>query len=160
MTSNAETPKSKIEVSVGRVTFFGEGSEDWLAAQLEKVLEATKNHPSANAEEEVSDAERQANGPPSAGPQNVGSLASFLKAKDATSNQTKRFLVTAGWLAKKGKRTLKTADVSKALKDNQQSRLSNPADALNKNVGKGFCEKNGDGFFITPEGWTELGETA
>lgn len=88
----------------------------------------------------------------------VGSLASFLKAKNATISQVNRFLATAAWLSLKGSTTIKTAEVSKALKDNQQKKLGNPADTLNQNVNKGFCEKDGEGFFITPEGWEELGE--
>ncbi|MGJ8629052.1 MAG: hypothetical protein ACSHXB_18990 [Sulfitobacter sp.] len=54
---------------------------------------------------------------------------------------------------------MKTAEISKSLKDNQQSKLSNPSECLNKNVGKGFCEKTSEGFFVTPEGWAELGES-
>jgi hypothetical protein len=42
------------------------------------------------------------------------------------------------------------------LVDNQQKRLANPADCLNKNVSKGFCEKNDGGFYITPEGLKKL----
>jgi uncharacterized protein with von Willebrand factor type A (vWA) domain len=53
---------------------------------------------------------------------------------------------------------LDTTAVAKALTDHQQKRLGNPADCLNQNVAKGFCEKKKDGsFFITPEGWKALG---
>jgi hypothetical protein len=66
-------------------------------------------------------------------------------------------LATAAWLYLKGKERLTTSDVVKALKDNHQSRLGNPADCLNQNVGKGLCEKDGAEFFITAEGFTALG---
>ncbi len=85
------------------------------------------------------------------------SLASYIREKGADGNQTQRFLVTADWLRRRGQ-ALSSGAVAKALTDNQQSRVSNPADCLNKNVGKGFCEKTKDGsFFITPEGLKELG---
>src|SRR5207247_2607984 len=61
------------------------------------------------------------------------SLASYLSAQQAGSNQVKRFLATADWLRRKGVSTLSTAAVSKALKDNHQARLGNPSDCLNQN---------------------------
>lgn len=85
------------------------------------------------------------------------SLASYLSARQASSNQLKRFLATADWLRQKGVNELSTALVSKALKDNHQSRLGNPADCLNKNAAKGLVEKEGRTFFITPEGLASLG---
>lgn len=86
----------------------------------------------------------------------TASLASYIRSKQADGNQTQRFLVTADWLRRRGQ-SLTSGIVAKALVDNQQSRLANPADCLNKNVSKGFCEKTKDGFFITPEGLRELG---
>jgi len=68
----------------------------------------------------------------------------------------KRFLATADWIRLRGESELTTSKVSKALLDNHQKRLGNPADCLNQNVRKGHCEKKGDGFFITPEGFKEL----
>jgi hypothetical protein len=84
------------------------------------------------------------------------SLASYIRSKAAEGSQALRFLVTADWLRRRG-RPLSAAAVAKALVENQQSRLANAADCLNKNVAKGWCEKNGDGFFVTPEGLKELG---
>ena len=89
-------------------------------------------------------------------PKTTASLASHIRAKGADGNQTLRFLVTADWLRLRGA-SLSSGAVAKALQENQQSRLANPADCLNKNVAKGFCEKTKDGFFITPEGLFELG---
>ncbi|MCG7575140.1 hypothetical protein MHM39_16370 [Phaeobacter sp. CNT1-3] len=152
-------PQGKIEVTIGRVTFSGEGTQDWLAEQLDKVLETANSHPTSldEAEQESVTVGPEATG--NSGAQNVSSLASYLKTKNASSSQVKRFLSTAGWLAKKGNNALKTADVTKALRDNHQTRIGNPADTLNNNVSKGFCEKTSDGFFITPEGWAELGDS-
>jgi hypothetical protein len=87
----------------------------------------------------------------------VGSLASHIKAKGGDTNQLQRFMATADWLRLKGETALKTGLISKALAENHQKKLSNPADCLNKSVSKGHCEKNGDGFFITPEGLKTLG---
>jgi hypothetical protein len=86
----------------------------------------------------------------------VGTLSSYLKTKKAGSTQVMRFLATSHWMKLRGNGNVSTADVVKALKENQQSSLTNPADCLNKNVAKGFCEKTLKGFFVTPEGIAEL----
>lgn len=87
----------------------------------------------------------------------VSSLASQIKKHKAEQNQIKRFLVTADWLRLHGNLDLKTVDVSIALRENQQAKLTNPADCLNQNASKGHCEKTTKGFFITPEGLKYLG---
>ncbi|RKY83799.1 hypothetical protein DRQ11_12510, partial [candidate division KSB1 bacterium] len=79
-------------------------------------------------------------------------LPVFLNEKDATKNQLNKFLATAIWLHAKGKNRLKTSDITAALKDAQQTRLGNPSDCLNKNVKKGYIEKDGTEFFVTQEG--------
>jgi hypothetical protein len=81
-----------------------------------------------------------------------GPLATHLKAMGATTNQVSKFLATAIWLHDKGTAKLSTSDVTKALKDSSQSRLTNPAECLNKNVAKGYCEKDGKQFYVTEEG--------
>jgi hypothetical protein len=88
----------------------------------------------------------------------IGLLASFIKAAKGETKQVQRFLATAGWLFRRGETKLTTSAVSSALSENHQKRLGNPADCLNQNVSKGYCEKQGDGFFITPEGWRALGQ--
>jgi hypothetical protein len=88
------------------------------------------------------------------------SLATHLSEKQATSNQTLRFLATADWLRQKGQGPLTSTAVAQALKNNHQNRLANPADCLNKNAAKGFVEKDGKTFFITPEGLAHLGHQA
>jgi len=90
-----------------------------------------------------------------------GSLASHIKAKKADKIQVLRFLATAQWLTSRDDVPLTSAAVAKALSDHNQKRLANPADCLNQNVAKGFCEKRKDGsFFITPEGLEALDGTA
>jgi hypothetical protein len=68
-----------------------------------------------------------------------------------------RFLVTADWLRLKGATPLNTKAVTEALRNNNQSRLGNAPDVLNKNAAKGHIEKDGKNFFITPEGLISLG---
>lgn len=85
------------------------------------------------------------------------SLATYLSEKQANSNQTSRFLATADWLRLRGVTPLTTKAVTEALRNNNQSRLGNAADILNKNAAKGLVEKDGKNFFITPEGLDSLG---
>lgn len=144
---------AKIEISVGAITFSGEGTEDWLEKQLDKLLASAPSlaaiHPPAEPPQgEQNDVQNTTE---------VGTLATFILKKGAGSNQVKRFLATAEWLHKKGKRRIQSKDVSKALSDANQKRLGNPADSLNKNVAKGHCEKEGSDFYVTPEGRASLG---
>jgi hypothetical protein len=88
------------------------------------------------------------------------SLATYLSEKQANSNQTSRFLATADWLRLRGVTPLTTKAVTEALRNNNQSRLGNAADILNKNAAKGLLEKDGKNFFITPEGLASLGHQA
>ena len=85
------------------------------------------------------------------------SLATYLSEKQAHSNQVVRFLATADWLRLKGVTPLNTKAVTEALRNNNQSRLGNAPDVLNKNAAKGHIEKDGKNFFITPEGLASLG---
>jgi hypothetical protein len=144
---------TKIEVVLGPLSFSGEGDQAWLSEQLEKVLKAAP---------EVLGAQPQAAAAAAAlaestdGASFSTSLASYIKEKGGESNQVDRFLIPADWLRRRGNSKLTTAAVSKALTDNHQKRLANPADCLNKNVSKGFCEKSDGGFYITPEGLKKL----
>ncbi len=146
---------TKIEVSVGAVSFSGEGEQAWLAEQLDKVLKAASGPQNSTAN--ASQATAVVAAPSPDGGQFTTSLASYIKEKGGESNQVDRFLITADWLRRRGATSLVTATVSKALTDNHQKRLANPADSLNKNVSKGFCEKTSGGFYITPEGLKKLG---
>jgi hypothetical protein len=83
-------------------------------------------------------------------------LASYLRKTGGDTTQVLRFLATAAWLFRRGSNELSTTLVAKALQENHQKKLGNPSDCLNQNVAKGFCEKTKTGFFITPDGWSEL----
>ena len=145
---------AKIEIKVGAVEFSGEGEQGWVASQLERVLKAAPSIVGATPHRQ--DKSGEANDPRDQAPANSQTLASFLRDKNASTNQVKKFLATAAWLQGRGKKRLTTADVTRALKDNNQTRLGNPADCLNKNVAKGHCEKDGKEFFVTTEGMASL----
>jgi hypothetical protein len=147
--------EAKIEIKVGAISFAGEGEGKWLSEQLDKILEKIPEL------SKVAPPEPEQNGggkSPRTHKIATGTLASFLKEKNATTNQTRKFLATATWLQDREKRTrVSTNDVTTALSANSQTRLGNAADCLNKNVGKGFCEKDGKQFFVTEEGRAEIG---
>src|SRR5690349_12949609 len=98
---------AKIQVGVGRVTFSGEGSEPWLAKQLDKVLEATKSTraeaPDDDGEDEKpaeDEPEDEAGNGASGKNGKNGPLATYLRNNNATENQTRKFMATAAWLGK------------------------------------------------------------
>lgn len=144
---------TKINISVGNLSFSAEGEPAWLAEQLDKVLKAAPQVAEVRRPDDVA-----ASGGAEKKSATVATqtLATYIRDKNTDSNQVERFLITADWLRRRGS-SLSTFAVSKALKDNHQTKLANPADCLNKNVSKGFCEKTSDGFFITPEGLKHLG---
>ncbi len=148
---------AKISFKLGKIDFTGEGEEKWVAAQLDKILEKVSNSLSNSGGTSDGDGDAEATDSPAIDA-NVGSLASYLQKKSIGKSAVKRFLATAAWLAKKGNKKPKAGEVGKAITDNHQAKLANPADCLNKNVSKGFCEKIGSQFYVTPEGFKSLGE--
>jgi hypothetical protein len=149
---------AKIEIKIGEIQFIGEGNSNWLEKQLDKILNKAESlsklsqnirvksdtglNPSSELDSEISNQ----------------TLVSFLKSKDASSTNNKKFLATAIWLESKGKSKLKTSDVTAALRDSKQTKLGNATECLNQNTSKGFCEKDGDTFFVTEEGRNFLGK--
>ncbi|HUI57970.1 MAG TPA: hypothetical protein VLY04_23505 [Bryobacteraceae bacterium] len=85
--------QAKIQVRIGNISFSGEGDSKWLEAQLDKLLAAAPKRIEDIASEDALEGTTEAakNG----GAVAAGSLASFLKAKKATSNQVRKFLATA-----------------------------------------------------------------
>lgn len=146
---------SKIDIKVGAISFAGEGDQAWLAEQLEKVLKAAPEISRSPALSKATQFSGNATDEKFSTP-----LAAYIREKGGDDNQVDRFLITADWLRRRGEQQLTTSAVSKALRDNQQKRLANPADSLNKNVSKGYCEKDSNGFFITPDGLKKLGYDA
>jgi hypothetical protein len=154
LTRNLESmAEAKIEIKAGGAEFSASGDQQWVSDQLDKFFENASKLASIRPEsEDGAEDDRRASGKSdTATPKKT--LATHLKEKGATSNQIKKFLQTAIWLGKtKGKDRLTTREVSDALKAAHQSRLGNPADCLNQNVTKGYCEKDGKEFFVTEEG--------
>jgi hypothetical protein len=151
--------ESKIQIKVGIVEFSGEGNQDWLATQLDKIIEkvpellkieltATPNSERGSNNNSLNTSSKSSGKPTN--------LPAFLKEKGATSNQVRKFLATAAFIQLTGKDRLTTSDVSTLLNKNNQTKINNPSDTLNKNVGKGHCTKDGSSFYVTPEGFTEL----
>lgn len=141
---------AKIEFKLGGFSFASEGEEAWVAKQLDKILEKAPHL------QKLIPAETKPIGPnqPSPGQSDLDNvtLASFLKSSKAGNTDNGRFLTTAAWLQLKGATTLTTADITKALSDNKQSKVGNPSECLNQNVRKGHCEKKGKQFYVTEEG--------
>jgi hypothetical protein len=142
----------KLQVTIGVLTFSGEGEISWLTEQFDKVLALNPRIVAKNGQPT-----REGDGSESGDRDFAVPLAKHLRDKGAEVNQVRRFLATADWLRRRGAPTLTSSAVAKALSENQQKRLGNPADCLNKNVSKGHCEKKGEGFFITPDGLALLG---
>jgi hypothetical protein len=147
----------KIQMKIGEVEFSGEGEQAWVGKQLEKILNAAPTIAASAARRAPTHSSGAgAGGVPADSNAASQTLAKFLRDKNAAMNQVKKFLATAVWLQAKGKNRLTTGEITRALKDSNQSRLGNPADCLNKNVSKGFCEKDGKEFFVTTEGMASL----
>lgn len=148
---------AKIEVKAGAFSFTGEGTEKWLSGELEKVLAKIPELVEVPPAEPAGDDHRTPGG--SKRKRELGTLAQFLKEKNAVANQVKRFLATAIYLHDTtGKNRLTTKEVRNALSTANQPKLGNPASCLNQNVGKGHAEKDGSsGFFVTEAGRTSIG---
>lgn len=147
--------EAKIEIKVGEVSFVGEGTEAWLTSQLESVIRHLPDlikvaPPLPSSGDRHGGAHEHAQKPGRAS----GTLAAFLGTNNRKKSQTRKFLATAVWL---GKERLSTRDVSDALSQNKQGKLTNAAQCLNDNVGQGYCEKDGGQFYVTEEGRTEIG---
>ena len=153
---DSEMRRGRIELTIGNFSFAGEGDQDWLDQQVSRWIERIDLSEIDRSVSEVSPMSETEQGEVVS----TESLPSYLRAKGAETIQVQKFLATAAWLGRRGEKNVTTGAVTRALRDSQQRRLGNPADCLNQNVGKGFCEKNGNGFYITSEGWSHLGESA
>lgn len=143
---------AKIQISVGAISFSGEGTEEWLEKQLDQLLASAPTlaaiHPSNDGADDNDGSSAKAD---------PGTLATYIQKKNGGSNQVRRFLATADWLHLKGMKRLHSKDVTKALSDANQNRLTNPADCLAQNIGKGHCVREGGSFYVSPEGRQTLG---
>ena len=152
---------SKLEIKVGSVTFSGEGTGDWLSKQLDKVLAkipelvavAPLESPDTSGDGHVD----RHSGTGARGGKVAGTLAAFLKAANVGTNQNHKFLATALWLHDAEKKSrLTTTEVTAALSKHSQGKLTNPALNLKRNIGKGFCVREGKQFYVTNEGRDSL----
>jgi hypothetical protein len=146
--------ESKIDIRVGEVTFSGEGDGKWVSEQFDKMLKHLPDLVAVAPAQAKADASRKTPGAGKA----QGTLAALLATTNSKTSQTRRFLATALWLQDGGKGRLSTGEVSKALSDSHQNRLTNPSQCLADNVKQGFCEKDGKKeFYVTDEGRAEIG---
>jgi len=142
---------AKISFSIGDVSFELEGSEQWVQSSWESSFKSmvafTGSMPNTNM----------------TGSSNMDGVASkplgiLLKETQADKNPQRKYLATAAWLHAKGQKRVTTALVNKALKDNNQVKLSHPSRSLADNKKEGFIEKDGErDFFVTEEGLKKLG---
>jgi hypothetical protein len=147
---------AKIELTLGSITFSGEGEETWVSDQFDKILEKApgliKIVPETQATSQAAVTVSEQVSKLSDDTISSQTLPNFFKANDVPKSGFKKFLATAIWLHAKGANRLSVGDVTQALRDSNQTRLSNPSDCLNYNVTKGFIERDGRQFFVTPEG--------
>ena len=150
--------ETKIQIKVGIVEFSGEGNQDWLSNQLDKILEKIPellkielkdlSDESGTGKHTLENKKTKSK---------LSHLATFLKDKNATTNQNKKFLAVSAFLQLNGASRLNTGNIIQALKDSNQSMLSNASLNLTQNVTRGFCQKDRKDFYVTSEGFAELG---
>jgi hypothetical protein len=84
-------------------------------------------------------------------------LATYLKDKKATSNQSRKFLATSASLQLGGMKRITTAEVTKTLSTHNQGKLTNASQCLNNNATSGNIVKDGNKqFYVADEGFGEL----
>lgn len=140
-----------IRIRVGQVEFEGEGSEEWVEELYARFLEDAPKLSNVTLEPKTPNG----SGGPSGGEDNapLPPLAKYLEEKGAHSSQTRKFLVAAAWLQRRGKARLAPRDVSAALREASQSKLANPSESLRQNIRTGRCEREGADFYVTEVGF-------
>lgn len=154
---------ARIEFKIGNIEFVGEGDQDWVTEQFNKMLDRIPNLVT-ESKKTAPKAIPQITEIPVA-PQNTDlfstqskdraipeNISTFLRKKDAIDKQRRKFLGTAVWLQLNGQQLIKTKDVTDALRAARQVRITNPSHQLNQNIAQGFCQKEGRGFYVTPQG--------
>lgn len=155
---------SRVEIKIGTIEFIGEGEQDWVTEQLDKILEkaqelegAAKKVSAPLVLQKVLPADViehptdlfSTQKPKRAIPEN---LSTFLRKKDAVDKQRRKFLGAAVWLQLNGQQMIKTKEVTDALRAARQVKITNPSHQLNQNIAQGYCQKEGRGFYVTPQG--------
>jgi hypothetical protein len=151
---------AKVDIKIGQLSFAGEGDKEWLAKQLDKLIQHAPTllrlSPDIESHSEVRTASRDGDHK-TAPAGKAGTLAAFLTARGAKTKDNRKFLATAAWLHDKGHSRLTAADVTKALDENSQGKVTNPALVLSRHISKGHCERSGSQFYVTDEGRKSLG---
>jgi hypothetical protein len=150
---------ARLEIKAGDASFTGEGTEEWLAKQLDKVLEKLPQLAELHQNKAQPDKTGAAEGglPEKQTSEKIGSLVAYLKEKKATTSQSRKFLATAAWLQSGGMDRITTAEVTKTLNTHKQGKLSNPSQCLVHNTTSGNIVKDGKRqFYVTAEGLEEL----
>jgi hypothetical protein len=145
---------ARIEFKIGNIEFVGEGEQDWVTEQLDKVLTripelATE---SKKVTQKVATPTSSLKTPQVTEHSATENLSTFLRKRDAIDKQRRRFLGTAVWLQLRGQQMIKTKEVTDALRAARQVKITNPSHQLNQNISQGFCQKEGQGFYVTPQG--------
>lgn len=156
----------RLEFKIGNIEFVGEGEQDWVTEQLDKMLErlpellneSKKDTSKTTIKKVIEDVTPSQPTNLFSIPQPVTkrvipeNLSSFLRNKDAIDKQRRKFLGTAVWLQENGKQLIKTKEVTDALRAARQVKITNPSHQLNQNIAQGYCQKEGNGFYVTPQG--------
>lgn len=153
---------TKLRITIGNFSVSYEGSdhrlEDGLAKLVKEISSVAldvkpmiSNEPEIVESPSISD---QSTSSTSADPLNV-----FLRKQNPTTD-VQKFLLTAVWVGlKNNKKTITIKDVTSALRDHTQSKLSNPSECLRSNIKKGNCVKEGTGqFYVTETGRESLSQ--
>ncbi len=155
---------ARIEIKIGSIEFIGEGEQNWVTEQLDKILERTKTIETLIKKEPKIASTSQSISPSiTSHPTDLFStqktsrtipenLSTFLRKKDAVDKQRRKFLGAAVWLQLNGQQIIKTKEVTDALRAARQVKITNPSHQLNQNIAQGFCQKEGRGFYVTPQG--------
>ena len=153
---------SKIEIKVGIVKFSGEGEQKWLSEQLDKILEKIPEllklelRVPSNPADPIVTSKSTPKAPKKAGSVSKQSLSTFLKEKKPTSKPD-LFLATAIWIHDNQDKTrIQQKDINVELKKSSQVPILNLTQEFNRNVKKGYCVKDANSFYVTPEGQSQF----
>lgn len=149
---------SKIEIKIGIIEFSGEGDQEWLAEQLDKIIEKAPEFINsgvalAQPTPELKN-ETLKDNQVKAASSNVQKkpLASFIKDK-SPKTQPQLFLVTSIWIHDNlGSKRIQQQDINTQLKESNQKPIGKPSQELGRNVKAGFIVKDGSQFYVTPDG--------
>ncbi len=134
---------------------MAEQFDRWLKALPSLQEQVGGGDNDADAPDESDDAGEGAVGKGNKG--RTDSLAAFLKETKSSGSQARKFLATAAWLENSGKDRVTTGDVTKALSNHKQGKLTNASQCLANNVTAGKIVRDSKGqFYVSEEGFKDL----